>query len=853
MFLIKKSALKFILIPLVVVALLAAAVFVSALVGGDVNNDGKINVEDAFALVASLVSSEGGQDLNGDSEKDIRDANALLDSILAVGPRLTSLSVDGDTAISFDPETFIYTVGLPTGRPRVPRVTASAASGSEVKICQATFADGQTEGMAKVIVKDASGETTYQVRFVKKAENGFQLQYDDRYTFSPAYVLAGGESFTFTSSNPSVASVTPGGVITALDLSSAPVTITAKVDGVEKDSLVIDKIVKAQIAVFLITGQSNAAGSCDADVDYAAGYAIAARPAAGTSYCMDVQHNGTILAAYDMKDSRKNPSATGVPGFAPALAKEWYELSGEKVFCIHSAVGGSPIENWEKNGDPYYGNGSKNLYDNTFAAYEKVMAEWNQPNGKYERVRTHYYWCQGETAMASHWDVTKPGWVSGGYIMTADDYYARFTANHAHFREDMDVSIGGIMLVRATSSVSSAESKALQLLTDLVPARAAQYALNNTNGDSIVIASRICDIARMESSTDKTSPGYGYMGPANLHYLQAGYNAQGVEMAQNTFKMINAFEDRSATEIEIIDSNGRTRFAEGDVLKLEPGEEHQITAIVLPLYTEAKKITYSITGGSWCTIDIYGMIRVDKTAAAGSAATLTVTAQNGMTKSITLRVAGSTIVDVHYRWDFDAINSDNTINSTVGEGLNSNKLTPSAKSTNVANAAKISDGILTLSGKTVDYAMEHPIWLSTTYDWTIEWRGKLSSGSALLGTEGATNNFLYLAYGVSAWNYPFRIVSDTGSYLHIPYGATATADNTSWNTWKAVFTASNKTMTLYRSSTGDNWTTVGSVTASSTMNFNFTNVFGRYIDSANVNYTGSIDYLDIIAKEKIGD
>ncbi len=782
-------------------------------------------------LTGCLMSCNGTVD---EGEESGDDTTAVEPEVIApVGPKLTSLTLDNGESIAFAAETYSYAVSLPAGRPRIPRVSAEAEAGAEVKIYQATFADSQAEAKAKIEVKGAEATSVYEVVFTKDSAKGFELQFDDRYTYKPAYTLAAGESFAFESSDAAIASVDSTGLITAKAVSGTPVTITAKVNGEVKETLVIGKINKAQLSVFLIVGQSNAAGSSDTGVDRTKEVRESDKPTIGKGYCLEVSHTGSFNKPYDLMRGRN--------GFSPALAKTWYDLTGEKVLCVQSAVGGSPIENWEKGGDRYYGSGSKNLYDNTLAAYTDIKEQYAKDDSTFEIVRVHYYWCQGETAMSSTWyggndcnwsfNLNKPA----NYIMTADDYYNKFTANHANFVADMDVEIGAIMLVRCVAGRASAENKAVQQLTDLVPARAAQYALNNTNGDTIVIASRISDIARMESYSDKNAPGWGYMGPQNLHYLQRGYNAQGVELATNTFSMVNAYTDRSAKTLEVLNTDGRTKLIEGEKVTIKAGDSKQITAIVLPLYAEEKKITYTVTeGADVCSVDIYGMITVAPTAADGATAVITIESESGLKHTVNVIVKGAPVkTDIVYRWDFN----------DTKEKDGKNNLTDGAKST---KAYTIADGLYTATDRTTDFAMEKPIHLDATADWTIEWKAKIDNSSSLFGTAGADTNFIYLAFGVGAWNYPFRMVTESTGALMIPYGDYKDL-NKEMNTWKAAYTASDNKLTLYflKDTT---WETVGSVSTGSSFDFNFTNLFGRFKDGTNVDLIGSVDYVQISFK-----
>ncbi len=833
----KKSVTKWIVALLAVAVLAMAALFAVAAVNGDVNGDGSVNLTDAVRVLQKLTGlSASDADANGDSATDLKDATAILGEMNAKGPKLASLSLDDGTAIAFAPDTHIYTVTLPDGRPRIPRVNATAAAGAEVTVYQATFADDQAEAMAKILVKSSAGESTYQVRFLKDRSAGFQLQYDDRYVYQPtAYQLGGGESFTFTSSDSSIASIDSKGTITAKAVSNTPVTITAKVNGVLKETLVIDKINKAQLSVFLIVGQSNAAGSSDSGVDREQEKKDSDKPTVGKAYCLDVAHTGAYATPYDLSAGRN--------GFAPSLSKTWYHLTGEKVLCIQSAVGGAPIENWEKGGDRYYGgSSSKNLYDNTLAAYTDYQARYAAADSNFEIIRTHYYWCQGETAMGSTWygapdynwsfNIDKPA----NYIMTADDYYTRFTKIHETFVADMDVEVGGIMLVRCVSGKASDESKSLQLLTDLVPARAAQYALHNFGVPSLVIASRLCDIARMETSTDKVSPGWGYMGPANLHYLQRGYDAQGIELATNAFAMVNAYSDRTATDLEVIDTNGRTRFKDGEEIVIEAGKSKQITAIVLPLYAEDKTITYTVTeGASFCSIDKYGMITLSETATAGSKATIVIANGSGLKKTLNVKVDGAVQMVVKtFRWDFNGDLKETNSGIALVDGPDSTK------------AYTVGSETITITNSTTDFTLPQPIHLDETFDWSMEWRANQGSANcALFGVNGSTSNFVYLAHRVTNFGKPFRMVTGDGTAVMIPYGSYVEKPKT-MSRWKAEYTMTNKTLTLYYYNEATSaWETVGSIAMPAGFTYDFTNLFGRYSTSANVNFKGEVDFVTI--------
>ena len=229
---------------------------------------------------------------------------------------LTSLTVDGGYTLSFAESQKTYEIHIPAGHPRVPQISAQSDPSNTVTVTQAMLPESSTSGVATAIVKDGQGNfVEYKVTFVKDPAKGFHLQYNDYYTFKPENA----DTVTqFVSSNPAVASVTAEGVVQALALSDTAVTIEAKnAAGTTVDTLVIDKIVKAPLNIFLITGQSNAYGSYDIPTGTNEAAFTAQqlehtlKPDPGTVLCTDVSNTGSILR--DMYDL-----SAGRSGFSPA-------------------------------------------------------------------------------------------------------------------------------------------------------------------------------------------------------------------------------------------------------------------------------------------------------------------------------------------------------------------------------------------------------------------------------------------------------------------------------------------------------------------------------------------------------
>ncbi len=558
-----------------------------------------------------------------------------------------SVSIDGGYELAFDKSVHEYEIRIPAGRPRVPKISAVGPETAVITVTQAVIPDEKTEGTAYVDLKNGTETSTYQIRMIKDASLGFHLQYGDVWQFEPEYALQEGEKYTFISSAPGSLFVGPAGTMVACGLSKDPVTVTAKVGGKEVGSIKVDQIVKAPLNIFLITGQSNAAGTYDIPEGTDEGYFTKTqlentlKPKQGTVLCTDVTMTGLIQESmYDLSRGRA--------GFSPALGKTWYDLTGEKSLMIQTAVGGAPIEAWEKpsNGTRYtYTNAQANFYETTKYAYDEMVAQIRKEDSGYELNHVYVFWLQGETGMASSYipDMDGPGignWAFGARsrVLNADQYFNIFMKNMEYFREDMNCEFMGILLVRAVVEVASQESKSLQLFTDLCPARAAQYALNNQNDRSIALVSRVCDIARVEAWEDTAVEGWGYMGCNNLHYNQTGHNANGVQAAENTYLNIYGRDERKADEIELIKDNGRDRFTDGETIELIELTSYQLAAMVLPMYTDTPEVTYVSEDPAVATVDAFGMITAGKKVA-GQTVKITVrNEETGLEKSINVKV-----------------------------------------------------------------------------------------------------------------------------------------------------------------------------------------------------------------------
>lgn len=736
-------------------------------------------------------------------------------------PKLATLTLDDGYELTFDSETTSYEVTIPAGRPRVPRIAATAADeGAEVTLYQAVFPEGVTEAIAKVEVEWGGLLNSYIIHFKKDASRGFHLQYDDRYTFTPAYTLQDGEAFTFESSNADAVVVDVNGRIQVTAVSADPVTVTAKVNGEAKDTLTIDKTVRAPLNIFLVVGQSNADGAYSTSIPMQEVRESSTRAPEGTTYCME-----GMGKAYDLSMGRK--------GFASPLAARWYELTGEKSLMIQTAVSGTPIERWEPDGD---------LYKATVRVYNRVVKLYTADTSKFEILRTAYFWCQGETGQMWTWKNGK--WdQSGKDIMTGDVYYEKYMGMHEAFVKDMNVEIGSILLVRSIPQIASRQSLKSEYFTDLVAPRVAQYTIHNTTDSSLLISSRLGEIARSGKAPDKTAPGYNLMFGDNVHYNQDGYNLAGKEMAETTFASICATTDRTPQKIDVLASDGYARLQDGDTITVDRKNGYQLAAIVLPLYAKDTKLTFEVTeNAEKCSVDMYGKITFADDAADGDKATVVIANESGLRVTLTA-VLGDVSAEealkskaVTYRWDFNDLKEFNSYSD----------LSLSEKSPK--DGYYFEDGCIVTTGNRTDFKMDQPFVLSSAQDWDIEWRGKTLDNSCLFGAEFDRNNFVYLAYKVPQFNNSFRLVDNAGTAGMISYGKYV-RKVAEMNTWRVEYKADTKTMTLFYLDTETNeFVTVGSHKWTKDYVLYITNLFGRYgSDSVFFCHKGTMDYIVVNA------
>ena len=854
-----KKSKKVLLISLsVALALLVAVVAVSAFTMT------KESTEILKYIAGVSEECPENADVNGDGKVNVLDVIAMIREQQTASVRLETLTLDDENyTFDFNKDRFSYTVKLPDGRPPIPRVEATAAEGVEIEIIQAYIPDGKDSGSAKITVSDSKGTNVYTVKFVRDAACGFVLQYDDRYEFKPA---GNGEGVVFESSNSEVASVDEKGLVHAKKVSAEAVTLTAKVDGQIVDTLVIDRVEKAHVNLFLVTGQSNAQGCYsnttmrDPALLEAQLSNVEAIGQFGRVYSYDFHPITNNTEAYELRYTLYDMNSIRKQGFQNSLGKTWYDLSGEKVVFLQTAYSGAPIQSWldpdrhEEAGT--YTSAKRNYYDDTQTAYADLMPLLED---NYEIIRTANFWNQGGTAMGSVYDKASSGYVDPkdpSELMTDDEYYRLFMLMYEDMKADFGVELWGVFLNRVIPAATSEENKALQSHSDMVPIRSAQYALHNYVAD-LSLVSRVGDYAKRDTWSVTTDSGYGFVDSDNVHFTQIGHNERGRVAAANAFAIW--FDTTEAASVEIVAENGRDRLTSADTITIELGEEYRLAGYALPEASGEKTILTS-SDTSIVKVDKYGVVR----GVAEGNAVITATTESGKTQTVNVEITRPEVVKViteatTYRWDFNDL-------TATGK---KNDLTVSACSEyyGADENYTLKDGIYSVSAdyksnsnnvytNRPDFELEKPINLTSRASWTIEWRGLMHTYGVLFGqsqtdptSSTSTYPFIYNYYSnkySDKYGYPLKIClsSSDSKCIFLDFGDYRNL-NKEMNTWRLGYDVNASTMSLYYyNETTSEWEVVDSVEVGA-FDMTFTSIFGRAKGNGAYGYCGDMDYVQV--------
>ncbi len=389
---------------------------------------------------------------------------------------------------------------------------------------------------------------------IVNAEESVFMEYDDYYTFGESVTISSqsvsseGESLGDTQ----VIEITEGtsGKIHAVGLGSAVVLAGGTTYNIT--------VSKADIAIVMIAGQSNAAGDSSS-------YAMAPKAVGdyeGKFYITNSMNSSLPVesisfesATYAAKNGGREQTLTNSAfdtwsaAAASSLARKLNDLWDMKIWVVNTAVCGSAMNVWKDGGG----------YNTNFISYANRVKSLVEADGHYinHTDKFGYLWLQGCSDGINYGD------------MSMSNYISAFMSMHNKFKTATGVNYAAIWQVRAgVYNNNPAEDFYMS------GPRLAQYYMGNSNTTeySDVHLLLNTDIWRIDAdvksyflnkygTAENFEKLYGYAIPEtasdikpNLHYNQKGYNELGDEGAVNLNNILNG--TKSVTSAKLYDYYG---------------------------------------------------------------------------------------------------------------------------------------------------------------------------------------------------------------------------------------------------------------------------------------------------------
>ena len=427
----------------------------------------------------------------------------------------------------------------------------------------------------------------------------------------------------------------------------------------------VNVIVEASdISLFFVTGQSNASGdhsfSDATSENYQkyhhtyADYFIRTAPTmayftfTGQALSLTGDYNPensvTDTLDWDSIDSNDqkfvDPKVFSIPvgstsfgnaGWSAALAHEWVEQTGERVWIVNASHGGHGIAEFEPSAD---GTPVDNDYYQAVAVFNEALktlyAEVDA--GHFTLSHMAYYWFHGCADYQQTEEYYTTGFSKMHLAMQADVVY-----NHAGVEHKLEYC--GLMDIRSKHD-SSGNSYAEKYLTG--PRLSHYQAAGATTGvfHNVYIASNVTErwlgddqnvvdyFLETYGSAENFKKIFGYDMPTtrwelhpNVHYLMKGHNEMGMDCARNTLRIINArgvgktyvhdYVDNTAPTVTLVGRDGHTSFDK--TIRLEQDGTTTVVPMVTPSWRTMEGV-YLVSETAGFTFDGFTLTATDPNA-----------------------------------------------------------------------------------------------------------------------------------------------------------------------------------------------------------------------------------------------
>ena len=348
-------------------------------------------------------------------------------------------------------------------------------------------------------------------------------------------------------------------------------------------------------------------------------------------------------------------------GWCAALANEWIEQTGERIWIVNVAQGGMEIQQFLpsedgsiKNNEYYQAVLTFNLALETL--YDEVDA------GHFVLNHMAYYWFQGEAnsvtseikkgeykGFANRYEVDR-----GNRYLDAPAYAEAFAKVHAGFMKDVvydhngvrrELEYCGIMTLRSQVGNNTNEYTQLQMTGP----RLAQYYMGTSTAEqykNVYVVSNVTEqwVGATTAEADANVKAYflkqygspeafeeifGYKMPTtsfeihpNVHYLMPGHNELGIDCARNTIRILNMIRKSNLYDVDLdvekeatitlIGADGYTPLEETLVFD-KTTKTATVYPQIAPIYLAIKGVELTVTGEAF-SVDAYTVKCLDETA-----------------------------------------------------------------------------------------------------------------------------------------------------------------------------------------------------------------------------------------------
>ncbi len=313
-------------------------------------------------------------------------------------------------------------------------------------------------------------------------------------------------------------------------------------------------------------------------------------------------------------------STFGSAGIGGALAAEWINQTGERVWLVNAAHGGHPIQNFLPSDYAYDPDMNIEVPEERYNDYEQAVAVFNLAMltmrneveaGHFVLNHMVFYWLQGESDSSTN-DLYYIEQFDRVYNSLQEDVY--FEKDEFGFK---GIDFGGLIAVRSCKD-NSGNSQAELYMTG---PRLAQYEIAASTDSRFYDVHFVSNATESWTGSDENVVNYflsrygsaenfkaifGYDMPTtraqlhpDIHYAIYGYNEIGTDAARNTLMILNEmgaadyeldYADLTAeTDIRLVGMDG---YSPLEKISIEASTNiGYVIPMVTPLYRTAEGIT----------------------------------------------------------------------------------------------------------------------------------------------------------------------------------------------------------------------------------------------------------------------